>query len=118
MHHGFVLTCLWVPFIGCIDDTFYGTKGENEHAKIYRWSLGCTRKGYDAEIAASASDTEKQIRVLRLARYDDVMIGCNYMTITGTCQSIQISRLIEVKTWTGRDLSRGKPKATPNRNLR
>jgi len=57
------------------------TEGENEHAKIYRWSLGVHAKGecsYDAEIAASASDTEKQIRVLRLARSENVTIGCNY----------------------------------------
>jgi len=81
MHHAFFLTCLCVPFIGYINDTFYGTEGEKEQASIYRWSLGVHAKGecgYDAEIAASASDAEKQIRVLRLARDEDVTIGCDY----------------------------------------
>jgi hypothetical protein len=92
-------------------------RGKTSMPKYTVGLWGCTRKGYDAEIAASASDTEKQIRVLRLARYDDVMIGCNYMTITGTCQSIQISRQIEVKTYLddvidSQAVSRGKPPQT------
>ena len=32
MPHGFLLACLWEPFIGCINDTFYGTEGEKEQA--------------------------------------------------------------------------------------